>query len=523
MKKCPKCSTIYHDIWNVCTGCSQRLRSPNIMARLSSLFTNAANVSIDLLENIVEQADTLFIYLDRELRPVMCNNKIQGITGYSRQDIFRGDWLDLLFQGYPARKEIFKAVLGTCLNSNTARVYEGAITKKDGSECILSWRNTAITDETGDIAGIVCTAQDITEKKDSESDVAVQSDRLRNILASIKDYALVSTNLEGKITYYGAGASELFGWSEDMIFQDITSLFPEETRSQITKRMEEAIAKHGKFEEEVQLVRKPNIRFSAILTMSVLLGNKNDRIGYIYIARDITEKQELEKQLVQSEKLAAIGQLAAGVAHEINNPLLVIMGRIDMMLMDDNALPADIKTTIETIRGQAQRMRTITDRLLHFARKGKMNAEDVDVNKILKSISPLLAYHPEFKRITWKEELQTDLPVIQGDFNQLQEVLINFGLNACQAMPNGGEITISSKDTRDGLVEIAIKDTGVGIREQDIKKLFTPFFTTKDKGTGLGLAICQSIISSHGGDVKVESQQGVGTTFKIRLPIKKGV
>jgi len=140
---------------------------------------------------------------------------------------------------------------------------------------------------------------------------------------------------------------------------------------------------------------------------------------------------------------------------------------------------------------------------------------------VLKSVSPLIAYYPEFKKVTWKEELTEILPPIEGDFNQLQEVFLNLALNACQAMPDGGNITIVSKKAGDGFVEVSVIDTGKGISKENMEKLFTPFFTTKDDGTGLGLPICHNSIEIHSGKITVESVPGTGTTFKVKLPVFK--
>lgn len=521
MKICSKCSIRYSEMWNICAVCKNPLKGEGVLRRIFRARYAFEKLSSFLIESIVEQANIIFLYLDKNLKPVICNQAIEHVTGYGRDEIFKGDWLELLFRNYPSRKEMLRAFIESSLTSIKSRVYECAVTKKDGSECILSWRNTAVTDTSGDISGIICTAHDITEKKSSEDTVAGQSESLRNIFASIKDYALITTNLEGKITYYEKGTASLFGWEGDMTLRDISIIFPEEDRYKIGDKIKENIKKYGKFEEEVELLRHKQGVFPAALTATALLNSRGEGTGYVYLARDITKRKRLEEQVVQAAKLAAIGQLGTGVAHEMNNPLLVISGRLDMLSMEDEKLSPAVKRTIKTIKSQTQRMKIIVDRLLSFSRKRVPRMDIVDVNKILETISPLLAYHPEFKNITWKEELTRNLPKARGDFNQLQEMFLNMGLNACQAMLKGGLITISSKDKKDGFIEVTIKDTGVGIKKEDLSKLFTPFFTTRENGTGLGLAICQSIISSHGGKIEVESELGKGSTFRVSLPVKE--
>lgn len=520
MKVCPKCSVRYSETWNICAACKCPLKKEGVLGKIFGRHNSFAKPP-SLTESMVDQANAIFLYLDKNLKPVICSQAIEYITGYSREEIFNGDWLNLFFRNYPSRKEMFKAFIESTLASMRSRAYECVVTRKDGGECILSWRNAVMTDASGDISGIICTAYDITEKISSEDTFAVQTESLRNIFASIKDYALITTNLEDKITYYEKGSAELFEWESDMTLKDISIIFPEEDRYKIIGKIEEAVKKNGKFEEEVKLMRQRQGVFPAVLTITILHNSKGERTGCVYVARDITKGKRLEEELVQAAKLAAIGQLGAGVAHEMSNPLLVISGRLEMLSMEDEKLSPEVKRTIDIIKNQTQRMKIIVDRLLSFSRKKAPRMDTVDVNEVLKTISPLLAYHPEFKNIIWKEKLTENLPKIQGDFNQLQEMFLNIGLNACQAMPKGGLITISSKDKKDGFIEVTIKDTGIGVKKEDLDKLFTPFFTSRDSGTGLGLAICQSIVHSHGGKVRAESELGKGSIFRITLPVKK--
>ncbi|MFH1867897.1 MAG: PAS domain S-box protein [Candidatus Omnitrophota bacterium] len=521
MKRCPKCSVEFSDMWNVCDVCKSLL-TKDVSAKKAEIDSLEDKAYLcKPIEDIVDQAATLFLYLNKDLKLLMCNKALEAITGYSREEIFKDDWLRLLFKDYSSRREIFKAVAASCLSSIKSRTYQGAVTKKDGSECVLSWRNTAVVDGAGEVLGIICTAQDITDSKHSEDNLAAQSERLRNIFTSIRDYALITTNLDDKITYYGRSSAGLFGWSEDATLMDISILFPEDDRDSAKVRIRQSIDEIGRFEEEVELLSSGDRLFPAMLTANALLDKENNRAGYVYIARDITQRKKLESQIIQSEKLAAIGQLAAGVAHEMNNPLLVILGRLDMLSMEDEKISPEIKHTVEIIKTQSIRMRDIVDRLLTYSRPKASHMIYLDIQEILKTVAPLVAYHPVFKKIAWKEELPQDLPKVKGDFTQLQELFFNIAINACQATPEGGKVTVSTKDTKDGFIEIVVRDTGKGIKKEDLNKLFTPFFTTRDNGTGLGLAICQNIVNAHGGKIEVESEFGRGSIFKIRLPAKK--
>lgn len=237
------------------------------------------------------------------------------------------------------------------------------------------------------------------------------------------------------------------------------------------------------------------------------------------LSKAYRELKETQNMLIQTEKMSAIGQLASGIVHDINNPLLLIKGRIE--LLDKSKLTDETARALETIMVQSQRIQTMVNRLLSYSKKREPVIEPLEINQLLQSIPQLLSYYPEFKKIVWKEQLQENLPLVKGDFCQLQEVFINLGLNACQAMSAGDEILIITRyNETQKCVEASVKDTGPGINQEQLDKLFEPFFTTKEKGTGLGLTICRKIIEQHKGRIEVESAPGKGTTITVKLPVE---
>ena len=233
------------------------------------------------------------------------------------------------------------------------------------------------------------------------------------------------------------------------------------------------------------------------------------------------ELEATQDQLIQSEKLASMGQLAAGVAHEINNPLGTVLLYADLLLRD---LPGDDPRTqdFQLILDEARRCKNIVQALLNFARQNKVMAQVTDVNRLCRETIEEVENLLLFERVQFVAELDPELPQIQADPAQIRQILLNLLNNAAEAMPEGGTITVSTRGVNAGgdAVEISIHDTGCGIPEENMPKLFTPFFTTKPigKGTGLGLAITYGIVKSHRGSIDVLSTVGVGTTFIIRLP-----
>jgi two-component system NtrC family sensor kinase len=230
-----------------------------------------------------------------------------------------------------------------------------------------------------------------------------------------------------------------------------------------------------------------------------------------------------EQQLIQSEKLASVGQLAAGVAHEINNPLGTILLFSDIMRKE---LPPDDsrRDDLHMIMNEATRCKTIVSDLLNFARQNEVLAQTTDVNALLSQTIEEIKIQPIFEKTQIIPRLEPTLPNIQADPAQLKEVFINIMTNAAEAMEGGGSLAITTERTADEMIKISFRDTGCGIPEENLSKIFTPFFTTKPigKGTGLGLAIVYGIVKMHRGQIYVESEVGVGSTFTISLPIKWG-
>jgi len=189
------------------------------------------------------------------------------------------------------------------------------------------------------------------------------------------------------------------------------------------------------------------------------------------------------------------------------------------IILGQKRLAKKMKETLEIVNAQTDRIRKLVDRLLKFARKVPPKLESLNVNEIIDGVLPLLSYHKlPAANIEIERDLDKDLPAIKGDLNQLQEVFVNLLINAYQAMPQGGKITIKTANAGDGFARVEISDTGHGINEQHLRNIFMPFFSTKKEGTGLGLSICYNIIKSHNGSIDIESQPNRGTTFSIKLP-----
>jgi two-component system NtrC family sensor kinase len=231
--------------------------------------------------------------------------------------------------------------------------------------------------------------------------------------------------------------------------------------------------------------------------------------------------RETQDQLIRSEKLASLGKMAAGVAHEINNPLTSIMINTHLLLEQcgDNG---EAQESLTLIADETARCAQIVSGLLNFARQTPAMTARSDINDIIERTVQLLEKQASVRNIVIEKTLDRSLPFIDLDKNKIQQVFSNLAINACEAMPSGGTLAITSRLSRDGTsLELIFADTGVGIPKENIPRLFDPFFTTKSFGTGLGLAVSYGIVRQRGGTIDVQSEVGRGATFTVRLPLEE--
>ena len=258
------------------------------------------------------------------------------------------------------------------------------------------------------------------------------------------------------------------------------------------------------------------------------LRRSNDEIGLLAesfnemsrkMSSDIEQLRQLNEQLIRTEKLVAMGTLAAGVAHEVNNPLASISSLIQMMQAKDN-LDEKTAENLKLISTQITRITQVTKDMMDFARVRPAAKSAIDVNKVVETSLRLASFDKSFQKLNLNKKLGENLPDVYADSDQLQQVFLNLFLNARDAMPAGGDILIKTEQ-KGGEIQIQISDSGIGINETDASKIFDPFFTTKPtgKGTGLGLAVCYGIITAHGGKIEVSPNKTGGTSFLIFLPV----
>jgi len=373
------------------------------------------------------------------------------------------------------------------------------------------------------IAGYVAIALDNSQLYSSLEQKATEIARLKdfseNIVESL-NVGVLAVDLQGTVEAWNSRMEQVFGVPRDAaVGQPLSSLLPPELASEIASRDDlEQIT--GIYKHRLQ---RQGLSLVVNVSITPLVGKSGERIGRLLLFDDVTQRERMEEQMSQTEKLTSLGLLAAGVAHEVNTPLAVISNYIQMLAKQ---MPEDDPrhSIIEKIVKQTFRASEIVNNLLNFSRTGAGELADVDLNRVVEETLSLVAHPLKTSQIRVVKQLGEGLPAVRGSANKLQQVFLNLFLNARDAMPTGGMLEVRTA-AHNGSVEVEVVDTGNGIPREHINKIFDPFFTTKatGRGTGLGLSVTYGIIKEHAGRIDVRSTPGRGTAFHVELPAVRKV
>jgi PAS domain S-box-containing protein len=346
---------------------------------------------------------------------------------------------------------------------------------------------------------------------------------IRSVVESLGE-GLIALDRDGRVIAwnqamedrYGVAASEVLG---RRLF-DVNPAFEQGALAAPLRRLLTGEVAHiGIDAMEHQSLRRGRVTLNV---KGSLLRRGSEPAGGVLLIEDITDRVALERAALQSEKLAAVGTLAAGVAHELNNPIGIMSSRIELMMLEaeSQTLPEGVREDLQVLHRHAQRVARIVQGLLSFARQPGGTRSPVDLNRLVEETLLLMEKQIAKEGIALTRRLSPAMPPISGDANALQQVLINVLLNAREALKGAGEISIETHASPDpgGPVRVVVRDTGPGIPSDVLPKIFDPFFTTKPTGTGLGLSISYGIVRDHQGSLDVWSEPGVGTAFTLTLP-----
>jgi len=344
-----------------------------------------------------------------------------------------------------------------------------------------------------------------------------------NILSSIAA-GVVTLDSDGTVLTWNAAAEQIVGLNAERIVglyyeRALSYLAISKEDKELVKRAVKSVLATGETYQGYKLCFHPSGTDDVYINLSIsqLLNSGGEQLGLVLIFEDVSREIKMENEFRRMGELAAVGQLAASIAHELRNPLSSIKGAAQFLQKEceDNASMVEF---LEIIVEEADGLSKLTTQFLDFARPMQLELKPTLINQVVDKTLQLMSVHITDSNVVVKENLDGSMPEIQADAKQIEQVLKNIIINALQAMPEGGMIRVETSRGHAGSAAIVVSDTGIGIPEDKLERIFQPFMTTKTKGTGLGLSVVQKIIDNHGGRIEVSSEEGKGTTFKITLP-----
>ncbi|MGD0228847.1 MAG: PAS domain S-box protein [Syntrophorhabdales bacterium] len=487
-----------------------------------------AEEEIARLAAIVESSDDGIISKDLDGTIVTWNQGAELIYGYSAEEMV-GRPIALLSP--PGREDGVSKIMTLIREGGRIDHYETERIRKDGAKIYVSLTVSPIKDHKGCVIGASTVARDTTERRIAEEALQLAYGYNRSLIEASLD-PLVTIDPEGRIIDVNIATEQVTGHCRDeLIGTDFLGYFtdPQKARTGYRTAFNEGLVRDYPLE-----IRHREGRITPVLyNASVYRDDAGSVIGVFAAARDVTERKNLEAQLLQAQKMEAIGTLAGGVAHDFNNILAVIMAYANLIQMGIDK--DDIhKPYVDQIVLSSEKAADLTQSLLAFSRKQKIEVKPCDVKTVVASAAKLLKrLLPE--DVELRVETADDKAVAMLDVAQIDQLLMNLATNARDAMPNGGPLTIGTKTValdetfkkihgfgnQGRYVLLSVSDTGTGMDEKTMARIFDPFFTTKEagKGTGLGLSSVYGIVKQHGGYIDVRSELRKGTTFEIYLPL----
>lgn len=509
------------------SAAGMRAGGKNVTDRAASGEESALNLLLSTSVNSLNSAVTI---TDTKHNIIYINNAHTRTFGYMPEELMgkKSDTLYPLDDPSGVSSKIYEALIMVGWEG------ERLALRKDGSAFPAYEKTSAIKDKDGRQIGVVSVTDDITARKRLQQALKESEERYRSFVETAKS-AIIAVDGDGRIILFNPAAEKIFGYGrEEIMNQEFRRLFPERYKDIAGAELGKGGSGSGftdikESTTEITGLTKKGDEFPAEVSFSTC--RVEGRIILTAIIFDITERKNLQEQLLQSAKLAAVGELISGVTHEVNNPLAVVIGYSEMLLSEPD-LGGEAREAITAIHAESERAKKVIQNMLSFARKHNPEKDIIQVNDVIEKTLGLTDYELRKNGVTVVRDLDPGLPETVADPNQLQQVFLNLIINSQQAMSeieDTRRLTIRSRlkvaDGKEGgreknVIQIAFEDSGPGISESSIKKIFDPFYTTKPKGkgTGLGLSVSFGIIKEHGGQIFVRPNEGRGVTFFVEIP-----
>ncbi|MCL4244734.1 MAG: PAS domain S-box protein [Candidatus Dadabacteria bacterium] len=493
-------------------------------AMLNARHVEALKYSEERYQTLADVAPIGIFQSDAAGNGVYVNDRLCEITGITREEAYSDGWRDRL---HPDDRYLVVSKWREAVSSGKEFKEEYRFVRKDGVTVWVIADARPVRGASGEMSGLIGILTDITERKQSEEKIRFQASLLDQVRNTV-----VATDLGGRIIYWNRFAEELYGWKESEVAGlDITEVIKPEGAEWRTEEIGVSLEYSGHWEGELLCRKKDGSTLPVHSITTVIRDDRGEVIGYVGVGTDITEKKNLEARLLRTQRLESIGMLAGGIAHDLNNILQPILMSIGLLRMERDE--AEKERMLGVLEGNARRGADLIRQVLSFARGIHSEKQILNMKYLLSDVVSII--HETFPRnIEVSSDSAPYIRNISGNYTQMHQVILNICLNARDAMPEGGRLSLTAENIRmkDGAEErkhglppgdyvlVKIKDTGCGIEPGVIDMIFDPFFTTKepDKGTGLGLATAYGIVNEHGGAIHVESEVGKGSVFYVCLP-----
>jgi PAS domain S-box-containing protein len=498
----------------------------------------ALNKEKNRMQMYLDIAGVILLALDQNGDIILVNKRGCEVLGYSESEMLGMNWFDRCL---PAKnRSMVRGVFNQLMQGEVEPIeyYENTVLNKNDEERLIAWHNTLLKSDEGMIVGTLTSGEDITEQKKAEQALINSEKWLRTTLASVGD-AVITTDVEGAVSFLNPTAQALTGWKlEDALGRPLTTVFNiinERTRNPVENPVVKVLRekKVVGLANHTVLISKDGVERPIADSAAPIKDDAGNVLGVVLVFRDMSKQRETEAQLRQRQKLESIGTLAGGVAHEINNPVGIVMNNAELIL-DDAEPGSDIEQNTQEIIRESKRIAVIVKNLLFFSRQEKESHSPALLADIVESTLSLTRKVFANNQITIEVDIPDDLPKLRCRSQQIQQVLMNLVANARYALnqrypkyDKNKVIKITAQTfTRDDIawIRISVEDHGAGISPKIMGRIFDPFFTTKprDEGTGLGLSISHGIAREHQGELRVESQEGQYTRFHLELRVDNG-
>ncbi|MCJ7790895.1 MAG: PAS domain S-box protein [Dehalococcoidia bacterium] len=474
----------------------------------------AINLQRAYFQQLFDNSPDAILMMDTNDRAIQANRGFEVLFGYSNEEVKGRSLIELIVPEVDVQEA--SASLQRIVGGEVVRK-ESVRRRKDGSLVDVSVLAYPIRSN-DKLVGAYGVYSDITERKQAEEAIKQAAEEWRRTFDSITD-AISIHDRDFQILRANKAFADLFKKSPRQIIGKHCYELHKGNKPISVCPHQQTLATGKPAAAEFY---ESHLEKYLLESTSPIFNDKGEVVGTVHITRDITEQKQQNEQLMMADRLASIGELAAGTAHELNNPLTSVIGFSQLLMEKD--IPDDIREDMEIIHNEARRAADVTKSLLTFARKRAPVKQLTQINNIIVDVLKLRAYEQKVNGIQVKRRLAHELPEIMVDNFQMQQVFLNIIINAEYFMTvahTRGTLTINTKK-HNGSMRISITDDGPGIPEENLSRIFDPFFTTKEagKGTGLGLSICHGIVAEHGGQIYAKSQPGKGATFIVELPIK---